>query len=62
MSRRWLVDFIDAGNCEIASIEVTCYRPYNAPKVAFKKLADDHVKLSEQVDKECTRIRVSDAK
>lgn len=62
MSRRWLVTFVSADNREIASIEVTCYRSYNAPKVAFKKLADDHVKVSEQVDKECTSIRVSEAK
>lgn len=56
---RWLVAFIDKGNCEIACIEVECYRVYNAPKVAFKKLDDDEVNLAKQVDKECENITVT---
>lgn len=58
MSRKWSVEFIDKGNCEIVTCEVKCYRAYNAPKVARKML--DNSPEGEKVDAECTQVRVTE--
>lgn len=55
MSRKWSVDFIDKGNCEIITVKVECFRAYNAPKVAIKQLTAEQQKM---VDDECVEVRV----
>lgn len=52
---KFIVSFIDKGNCEIIQVEVECFRPYNAAKVAFKKVEATHDNL---INYDCVKINV----
>lgn len=52
---KFIVGFVDAGNCEICQFEVECYRITNASKIALKVMSEEQ---EAQVQKECVAMRV----